>query len=242
MGCSGQIASSEMKYPINHNTLSEISKTLSKNNRLFWIVGGAGSGKSTICSILSKRFEIPVYDMDAHIYGSYHKRFTKERHPANFQWTNSQNSLEWLLKKSWEAFNSFNQSALVEYLDLLAEDIQSNNTPSTLLIDGGICNPGLLAQALPSNQIVCLSRLHNSSKEIWEENEERLGMKQLIDQLKEPENAWEKFLEFDAKITQTILDECQASNIAICVRDQNESPTTFSDKVASLLNLENLEI
>ena len=221
--------------------LSQAAQVLSNRNNLFWIVGGAGAGKSTICSILSKRFGIPVYDMDAHIYGVYHKRFTKGRHSTNFKWSNSPNSLEWLLKMSWEEFNSFNQSALVEYLDLFAEDVQANHTQPPLLIDGGICNPGLLSQAFPSNQIVCLSRPHHSSLEIWEENEERRGMKTLIDKLEKPEEAWRTFLEFDTKITQTILDECSASKIMICARGQNESPDEFSDKVAEKLNLENLE-
>ena len=139
---------------------------------------------------------------------------------------------------SWDEFNSFNQSALVEYLDLFVEDLQSGHTQTPLLIDGGICNPGLLSQAFPSNQIVCLSRLHHSSLEIWEENEERRGMKKLIDKLEKPEEAWRTFLEFDTKITQTILDECSASKIMICTRSPNESPTQFSDKVAEKLNLE----
>jgi shikimate kinase len=43
---------------------------------LYWILGGAGSGKTSICQHLSTQFGLPVYDMDAHIYGTYHSRFS----------------------------------------------------------------------------------------------------------------------------------------------------------------------
>jgi hypothetical protein len=225
---------------INHQLLSEVSQTFSNRDRLFWVVGGAVSGKTTICTILSERFGIPIYDMDAHIYGAYHARFKADRHPANFEWANSPNGLAWLLEMSWDEFNSFNQAALVEYLDLLVEDIQSNDPTGPLLIDGGIWHPGLLTQALPAHQIVCVTRRHPVSSEIWEENEERRGMKKMIDQLKTPVNAWQAFLEFDTKITQTISEECLASNIAICTRDEKDAPAEFADRVAEALKLEKL--
>ncbi len=70
-----------------------------------------------------------------------------------------------------------------------------------ILIDDGIANPGSVAQVLPANQIVCLARPGRSSAEIWSENEERLGMKLFVDQLPNPDQAWQKFLEFDAQIS-----------------------------------------
>ena len=72
-----------MRFPVNSDLLAHARDVLSGREKLFWIVGGAGSGKTTICSLLSKRYALPVYDMDAHIYGSYHTRFTPERHPVN---------------------------------------------------------------------------------------------------------------------------------------------------------------
>lgn len=228
----------QMRFILNENLLSHARAILSNRHRLYWILGGAGAGKSTVCRILSERFGIPIYDMDAHIYGAYHSRFTPDRHPNNHAWTSAENGLEWLLSMSWDEFNSFNQAALPEYLDLLTEDIQSEAPQSPLLIDGGIWHPGLLAQVLPANQIICLSMPPHSSEHIWEENKERRGMKELVQQLSKPIDPWRTFLEFDRKITETILSECSDSNIAVCTRSEHESPTKFSSRVAQVLRME----
>lgn len=226
-----------MKYRINHNLLSNACTSLFKRHRLYWVVGGAMSGKSTICQILSDRFGIPIYDMDAHIYGTYHSRFTQERHPANYDWSSAHNGLEWLLSMSWGEFNAFNKAALAEYLDLMAEDMQAQELETPILVDGGICNPGLLTQVIPANQIVCLARKHHSSGHIWKENKERRGMKDLIYKLPKPELAWQTFLEFDKKITRTIQKECRERSIVACIRSENESPENFSAKVAQVLRI-----
>ena len=227
-----------MRFEINHDLLKQAAISLSKKRKLYWLVGGAGSGKTTVCQILSKLLGMSLYDMDAKIYGTYHRRFTKERHPVNYEWANAENGLEWLLNMSWDEFNSFNQAALAEYLDLLAEDVRSEDPENSLLIDGGICNPGLLARAIPANQIVCLAREEQSSELIWDENKERRGMKTIIQQLPNPTEAWQTFLEFDTKITQNSLQECADSSIEVCTRSKSESPDVFSKKVAQALGIE----
>jgi len=200
-------------------------------------VGGAGSGKTTICQTLAKTYGLPVYDMDAHIYGDYHGRFSPTRHPVNSQWAAAPNGLAWLLQMTWEEFDAFNQAAVPEHLDLLAEDLAQMGPNASILIDGGIANPGLIAQVLPTNQIVCLARPGRSSAEIWSESEERLGMKEMVDQLPNPEQAWQRFLEFDALINQTILQECLANNITICSRTETESVADLAQRVAHALGM-----
>ena len=226
-----------MRYDINQDLLSQSRATLSKRNNLYWIVGGAGSGKTTICRALSTSHDISVYDMDAHIYGAYHGRFTQQRHPVNKAWSSSQNSLAWLLDMSWEEFNNFNRAALPEYLDLLAEDLQNIKQDDSLLIDGGICNPAIIAQVIPTDQIVCLSMPERPSSEIWGESDDRKSMKEAIYQLTNPEEAWRKFLEFDGRITGTILKECQENNISVCTRDATEKAAVFTQRVAEILGI-----
>ena len=143
-----------MRFIINNDLLTQSRAALSRCDRLYWVVGGAGSGKSTICRSLSARYDIPVYDMDAHIYGAYHGRFTQERHPVNRAWSTASDGLAWLLDMSWDEFDSFNQAALPEYLDLLVEDLDAANPDASVLIDGGICNPALIAQVISTRQIV----------------------------------------------------------------------------------------
>lgn len=226
-----------MQFTINNDLLAQARTFLSRRDKLYWIIGGAGSGKTTICQALTARLDIPVYDMDAHIYGTYHSRFTQDRHPVNLAWSKAQNGLAWLLDMSWDEFNNFNQAAIPEYLNLLCEDVDTLPPNTRLLIDGGICNPAILAQAFPKNQIVCLAAPGWSSTEIWSENDERKSMQEMIFQLPDPQEAWRTFLEFDEKITRTMLQECQESNIAVLSRSAIESIDELAERVANALDL-----
>lgn len=226
-----------MNFTINADLLTQARAALSCWDRLYWVVGGAGSGKTTICTVLSARYGIPLYDMDAHIYGAYHSRFTRERHPVNIAWATAQDGLAWLLAMSWDEFNRFNQAALPEYLDLLAEDLAATEPGAGVLIDGGICNPAIVAQAIPVRQIVCLATPEQSSAEIWQGTDDRYAMKDVIDQLPQPEEAWRKFLEFDERITATILEECRQNNISVCSRARTASVDEFAVSVASVLGI-----
>jgi hypothetical protein len=226
-----------MKFTINAQLLAEVQATLSKREDVYWLVGGAGAGKTTICQELAKQVNLVIYDMDAHIYGTYHQRFTAERHPVNTAWAKSENGLAWLLDMTWDEFNNFNQAALPEYLDLLVEDLENTNSDTKLLIDGGISNPALVSQVLPYHQIVCLAIPQQKWANVWEENEDRQAMKEFIYQLPEPEQAWQKFLEFDRKITQTILKEAEESEIAVCMRNETESIAEYTARVRQVLGL-----
>ena len=223
-----------MRFPVNSDLLAHARDVLSGREKLFWIVGGAGSGKTTICSLLSEQYALPVYDMDVHIYGSYHTRFTPERHPVNSAWSTSENGLAWLLGMSWDEFNSFNQAALPEYLDLLAWDLTDSSPESPLLIDGGISNPALIAQVIPTRQIVCLSAPLDVN--VWE-SADRRSMKDAIYQLPNPEEAWLKFLDFDKQITRTIERECEENNIALCRMNSNAPAGDLSVEVARMIGL-----
>ncbi len=226
-----------MQFKINHSLLRQAQTKLSRHKKLYWILGGSGSGKTTICQRLSGQFDMLVYDMDAHIYGTYHERFTDEKHPVNKAWAKAENGLAWFLDMPWETFNNFLQAALPEYLDLLTEDIASINPNDSLLIDGGIWHPALLAQVLPLQQIICLTAEESSAK-IWEGNPERYAMREMFDYFPKPEVSWRKFLEFDTKITETVYEEARENKINIAARRKTESIATFSKSVAQQLGLQ----
>ena len=135
---------------------------------------------------------------------------------------------------SWDEFNSFNQAALPEYIDLLAEDLTEARPESPLLIDGGISNPALIAQVIPTRQIVCLSAPLDVN--VWE-SADRRSMKDAIYQLPNPEEAWLKFLDFDKQITRTIERECEENNIALCRMNSNAPAGDLSVEVARMIGL-----
>jgi hypothetical protein len=60
-------------------------------------------------------------------------------------------------------------------------------------------------------------------------------MKEFVYQLPNPEEAWLTFLDFDARITQTILEESQQHNIAVCTRSEAESVAELAERVAIAL-------
>jgi len=221
-----------MRFVIDHALLARAQEKLS-GRTLLWIAGGAGSGKTTVCQALSTRLGLSVYDMDAHIYGSYHGRFSPTRHPVNMVWSTAPDGLAWLLGLSWDEFDSFNRAALPEYLDLLCDDLDEVDLNSALLVDGGLCNPGLLAQVLPTRQIACLAAPEVSSVKVWEQTGERAAMKDAIARLPNPEAAWRTFLEFDARITQTILDECRQNGISIYLRDDTTSVEELAQRIVN---------
>lgn len=224
-------------FTIDVTLLQQAQKMLSQHEQVYWVVGGSGSGKTTVCQTLAKTYRLTLYDMDAHIYGAYHGRFTPNRHPVNSQWAAAPNGLAWLLDMSWAQFGSFNKAAVPEYLDLLAEDLAALPANTPVLIDGGIVHTAVAAHALPTRQMVCLVRSGRSSAEIWCETEERLGMKAMIDQLPNPVTAWQKFLAFDEQITQTIVQESRAASIAICTREESDSVAVLARRVADALDL-----
>jgi hypothetical protein len=226
-----------MQFTLNNDLMTRSRAALSRRSRLYWIVGGSGSGKTTLCRTLSTRLNIPVYDMDAHIYGDYHSRFKQDRHPVNKAWSSAQDGLAWLLDMSWEEFDGFNQAALPEYLDLLNEDLATTEPGASLLIDGGICNPALIARVIPASQIVCLANPDQTSAEIWHAGGERGSMQAIVQQLPDAQKAWRKFLEFDEKITATILKECQQNNIPVFSRGETGSVHELAERVANALGI-----
>ena len=153
-----------MEFNVNPELLKHAHTLIRHRKNIYWLVGGAGSGKSTICKELAGQYGFVIYDLDAHIYGDYHGRFSATRHPVNSAWAAASNQLAWLLDLSWQEFNKFNQAALAEYTDLMAEDLSKIDLTQATLIDGGICNPALATKVIPTKQIICLANRSQNSQ------------------------------------------------------------------------------
>ena len=58
-------------------------------------------------------------------------------------------------------------------------------------------------------------------------------MKEMIAQLPNPEATWRTFLEFDTRITQTILSECRENGISIYLRDDSTSVEELAQRIVN---------
>ena len=225
-------------FAINPELVDRAGEVLSVHPGVYWILGGAGSGKSTICAELSRVFNIPVYDMDEHIYGGYFARYRPERHPANTAWAAARDGMQWLLDMSWDEFDAYNRAAAVEYLDLFSDDLAQMGPEQRLLVDGGLYHPQLLSCVMPRERIVSLAAPHLDSTAVWTGTDERLAMNEMIGRLNDPERAWRTFLEFDANMTGTISNQTAALGSPVVSRSPSDRVDVVADRVAAALGLE----
>jgi len=201
-----------------------------------WLLGAAGAGKSTVARILAGRYGLEHIDLDAHIYGDWHDRFTAERHPANHQWTSAPNSLAWLLAMTWPDYDRFQRAALFEYLDLLDQDLEHAQA-GRFLLDGGIYHPALLAEVLPAERVVCLARPPRPAREVWEGSEERRAMRDFMRELSDPDAAWARFLDLDEHIALTVAEEAALAGTTLLERASHETVETTVAAVARAFDL-----
>ncbi|MCP4086722.1 MAG: hypothetical protein GY745_16960 [Actinomycetia bacterium] len=207
-----------------------------RRHDLRWLLGAAGAGKSTVAQILVGRHDLQLIDLDAHIYGDWHSRFTPERHPANHEWTAAPSSLDWLLTMTWSGYDQFQRAALFEYLDLLTQDLE-RKPAGRVLLDGGLYHPALLAGVLPADRIVCLTRPQRTAGEVWDSSEERRAMRHHMDTLSDPDTAWARFLEIDEHIAVTVAEEATRAGLTLIARGPDDSPENTAEAVARAFSL-----
>jgi hypothetical protein len=222
-----------------HNTLFQVDPALmtgiapifARYPNLFWLVGSACTGKSTIAHAIAARTPVVVYDMDAQIYGRYMPRYTAERHPANTAWLAAENPLQWMLALSWEAFDAHNAATTAEYLALLAEDLAQYAPETRLLVDGGITHPALLVQVMPAWRIACMTTTQAIRQHTWEQEPARAEMKGWVQALPEPDTMWARFLEYDQRMDETMVHESRTHGIRTFLRDRETPSPVLADLV-----------
>ena len=210
---------------------------LASDGRIHWLVGGAGSGKSTVCRELRARLDAVVLDMDSRIYGTYHALFSPSRHPVSSRWSAAGDGLGWLLDMTPVEFDAFNRASLPEYLDLLGRELLTLEDPRLIVVDGGICNPALLATVLEPSRIVCMRREGSDASVLWGEAGARADMRDAVMRLDATGQKWERFLEFDDLITSTAADECAQVGIRVCQWSESDSAHEIANRVAGMLGL-----
>ena len=213
--------------------LDHATDSLSCRANLRWLIGGSGSGKSTVTRALRARTGIAVYDMDEAVFGRF--RFDPIRHPATTAWFTAGNPLAWMLSRPWAEFDALYRANNAEMLDLLAGDL-AGRPDAPLLIDGGITHPSVLTQVIPAGRIVCLETDDARRRHEWAMAPGRAGMKAEILALPDGAALWERFLEYDRQMTATLGRESREYGIQILRWDESHTVEQISEQVLHLLN------
>ena len=167
-----------MLFPLNEDLIARARAVLAPRRDVYWIIGAACAGKSTVCRRLARESGIALYDMDEHTYGSYMNRYTQERHPACKTWFSAPNPLAWVLSLSPKEFDALNRAVQAECLDLFAADVATAGR-HPLLVDGGITHPAMLAGVISPERIFCIETTAAERVSRWETSDDRAEMKEL---------------------------------------------------------------
>ena len=196
---------------------------------LRWLIGGSGSGKSTVAQAIGARTGILVYDMDAAVFGGRF-RFDPLCHPATTAWFTAANPLHWMLSQPWAEFDALYRAANAETLDLLADDL-AGRPDEPLLIDGGITHPCVLTQVIPAARIICLERDEAQRAAEWHTSPTRTPMRDEILALPDGAALWRRFLEYDQQMTETIGRESRACGIQILRWGEGDTVEQVGERV-----------
>ncbi|MFO8148866.1 MAG: hypothetical protein R6T93_01085 [Trueperaceae bacterium] len=225
-------------FEVDRALVREAALSLASARGLRWVIGGACSGKSSVCRTISRWTGVPVFDMDEHIYGRYMSRYSPSRHPASSAWFKRRDGLAWVLSLPWEAFDDLNRATNAEFLDLVARDVSERYGDRPVLVDGGITHPSVLAAVVDPARIACLAVDDAESRRIWEEDEARSGMRRAVEGLPGGAERWATFLTFDERMSATIEREAREQGIVVLARTRSASVEELSRVVMGALGIE----
>ena len=226
-----------MAFTVNQDLVAKARAVLAARRDVYWVIGAACAGKSTVCRQLSGKTGLPVYDVDEHIYGSYIARLRAERHPACTTWLLAPDPFAWVMSLSLQEYDALNGAVQAECLDLFSDDV-TVECGQPMLVDGGITHPAMLASVTSPDRIVCLETTTAERVKHWETSNDRAEMRQWIQALPDPKAMWRKFLEFDDLIARRIQTECRAAGIAAWLRGDSTTVEALVRQVAQYFGIQ----
>jgi hypothetical protein len=224
-------------FPVDEGLLASAADRLRAHPRLRFVMGGAGTGKSSVCLHLHESIPVAVIDMDTRIYGTWGDRWDRTRHPANSTWMAAADPLAWQLALDPEAFLRFHAAATVEALDLLADELAGTDDTVPTLVDGGFGSLAVVARAVPPASIVCLALPPGRSEAVWTVDPWRRGFLEMVAAIDTIDDPVARFLALDAALAERMVADATAAGVAVIERAPGTPLDVTAAVVAEMLAL-----
>ena len=221
-------------FPVDEGLLATAADRLRAHPGLRFVLGGAGTGKSSVCLRLRESIQVGVIDMDTRIYGTWGNRWDRTRHPASHAWMTAADPLAWQLALAPEAFLGFHAAATAEALDLLADELGALDDTVPTLVDGGFGSLAVVVRTVSPASIVCLSLPEGGSQAVWTADPGRRGFLEAVAAVATVPHPVARFLAFDVALTERMVADARAAGVAVIER----APGTPLDVTAGLVATE----
>ncbi|HYO44779.1 MAG TPA: hypothetical protein VES19_16390 [Candidatus Limnocylindrales bacterium] len=225
-------------FPVDDRLLASACERLRSHAGLRYLLGGSGTGKSTVAGALRASLGIDVIDMDARIYGTWGDRWDPARHPATSAWLSAADPLAWQLALEPEDFLRFHAAATVEALDLLADEQEESVVTTLALIDGGFGSLAAVALAVPPGDIVCLALPPGSSEAVWAADMGRRSFLEVVAAVVSLPDPVARFLALDAALSERMVTDARQAGVAVIERAPGTSLEATARAVAGHLGLD----
>ncbi len=223
--------------PVDAALVDGAREALQARSGLRFVVGAAGTGKTTVCAALAERMGIDVLDMDARIYGSWHGRFDAARHPASHAWAVAPDPLAWQLALEPEAYLAFQAASTAEALDLLVDELRDMDPDRQLLIDGGFGSVGVLARVVATDRVACLALPLADQARVWTATEDRRAFLDMVAGVTAVADPVGRFLALDRHLARAMVEDAEAAGIPVLERRPGDAIAVVAGRVAGVLGL-----
>lgn len=220
--------------------LADVRARLADHPGLRFVLGGAGTGKSTVCAAIADRNPVRLIEVDARLYGSWHGVFDARRHPACHAWSSAADPLAWLVALDPDAFLAWHAASTVEALDLLAVElgaVESDGRDAAILVDGGFGSSAVLARAIPPRHIAVLSLAPAPGGDVWTSSPDRRAFLDVVAGVRGIADPVARFLALDRALSDRIVADAASAGMRIFQRLADTSVAALADAVAAHLGI-----
>jgi hypothetical protein len=223
--------------PVGQALVEAARDALQARTGLRFVVGAAGTGKTTVCAAIGERLRIDVLDMDARIYGTWHGRFDPVRHPASHAWSAAADPLAWQLALEPGVYLAFQEASTAEALDLLGDELRGTEPARPLLVDGGFGSVAVLARIVPRDRIVCLTLPPTDQARVWTATRDRREFLDVVACVSGVDDPGGRFLALDAALSAQMIEDARAAGIRVLERAPDEPVAATASAVEGHLGL-----